>query len=346
MVSLRYSVSALALASTLMASAQITLVDPGNVPMVGSSFQVHVGPWIAAGTSGAWQAYDYSSMVDTATNTYHWLAPSASPNAAMFPNATLMLVNNGPDTLYYHVTASGMERVGESQLVSLLGTQYQVSAAYTDGPLELKLPLTYQDTWTDADAATYEVDGTPAVRSGTITGSSTAYGTILIPGATGPIEILRVTTHLAETNTLGFIPISHIRDVVAYYPLWGKAPVLRTVSDSLTSSGIAQITRFSEWLDASALGISVINADAFGMHVRPNPVNTVAEITFDGGKHGALTMDVMDVRGSVELHRNVNGKGSDQVERFHVGDWNAGTYQILMTAADGTRSTCRLVVSH
>jgi hypothetical protein len=346
MISIRYAVSALALAGTLMASAQITLVDPGNVPVVGSSFQVKVGPWVAAGAGGEGQTYDFSAMEDTATNTYSWLAPSASPNAAMFPNATLMLVNNGPDTIFYQNIAGGLERVGESQLVSFIGQNYQVSAAYTDGILELNLPLGYNGSWTDADAASYAVNGNAASRSGMITGNANAYGTILIPGAADPIEVLRVTTHLEETNNLGFIAISHKRDVVSYFQLWGKFPVVRTVSDSVTSSGISQVSRFAEWLDPSALGIATVDADAFGLHVRPNPVGTVAEIAFDGGRHGALAMDVVDARGAVVLHRAVDGKGSDQVERFNVGDWKAGVYQVVLSAADGTRSTRRLVVSH
>jgi len=346
MASIRYAFSAFALTSALMAGAQITLVDPGNVPVVGSTFQVHAGAWTASGNGGEWQAYDFSALVDTATNTYNWRDPAESPNAAMFPNATLMLVNNGPDTIFYHTTTSGLERVGESQLVSLLGSNYQVSAAYTDGPLELKLPLTYAGTWTDADNATYEVDGNAAYRSGSITGNADAHGTILIPGATDPIEILRVTTHLDETNVIGFISISHKRDVVAYYPLWGKFPVMRTVADSVTSSGITQVSRFTEWLDASALGIATVDADAFGLRVSPNPVSTDAEITFDGGKHGALALEVVDARGAIVLHRNVAAKGSNQTERFNVGDWKAGVYQVLMTAADGKRSTRRLVVSH
>jgi hypothetical protein len=346
MASIRYPVFALALTSTLMAGAQITLVDPGNMPVVGSDFLMHFGPWMAPEAGGEWQAYDFSTLVDTATNTYHWKDPSESSNSSMFPNATLMLVNEGPDTIFYHNTASGMERVGESQLFTLLGTPYQVSVAYTDGLLELKLPLTYENTWTDADAATFEVDGTSAIRSGAINGIADAYGTILLPGATDPKEVLRIVTHVDETNTLGFIPITHKRDVVAYYPLWGKFPFLRTVSDSVITSGISQISRFTEWLDASALGISTVDADAFGLQVRPNPVNNIAELVFDGGKHGALAMNVVDARGVVVLHRNLISKGIYQVERFNAGDWNAGVYQVILTAADGTRSTRRLVVSH
>lgn len=343
---MRYAVSALALASTLVAGAQVSLAYPDNTPVVGSSFPVHAGAWVAPGPGGAWQTYDYSNLVDTATNTYQWLAPSTSPNAGLFPNANLMLVSNGPDTLYFQSSANGMERVGESQLVSVLGTPYQVTAAYTDGILELKLPLAYGDAWTDADAATYTVAGNDAVRSGMITGSGSAHGTLLIPGAVDPIPVLRVTTHLDETNVLGFISISHIRDVVAYYPLYGKFPVLRTVSDSITSSGITQVSRYSEWLDASALGIAALEADAFGMQVRPNPVNTEAEIAFDGGVSGILALDVVDARGAVVLHRSVMANGGRQVERFNVGGWQAGVYHVRLTAANGTRSMRPLVVAH
>jgi hypothetical protein len=99
MASMRYSVLAIALAGTAVASAQITLVDPGNVPVVGTSFQVHAGPWVAPLAGGEWQNYDLSALTDTATNTYSWMAPSESPNSGMFPDATLMLVSNGPDTV-------------------------------------------------------------------------------------------------------------------------------------------------------------------------------------------------------------------------------------------------------
>ena len=57
-------------------------------------------------------------------------------------------------------------------------------------------------------------------------------------------------------------------------------------------------------------------------------------------------MDVLDTRGAVVLHRSLNGNGRNQTERFNVGDWKAGVYQLRLTAADGTRSTRRLVVSH
>ena len=67
MASFRYAASFLTLASSLMAGAQsITLVDPGNIPLVDGDFMVHTGPYMSPAAAGPGQAYDFSALVETA----------------------------------------------------------------------------------------------------------------------------------------------------------------------------------------------------------------------------------------------------------------------------------------
>lgn len=348
MLVIRYSTIVLFLAVSSMVDAQsITLVDPGNTPVVGSSFLMHTGAYSSPLAGGADQLFDLSGLSETSTKTYTWALPSISPIASQYPGADLALVNGGLDTLFYSTGTDGIERVGESQSFSLLGTAYQVIVPYTDGILELEFPLTYEDTWTDAITASFSVDGTPAVRTGTITGEADGWGRLVMPGAQDTLEVLRVHTVVSETNTITPINIQHSRSIYAYYPLWGKFPVLRTVVDSLTSIIQDQGYSFTEWLDASALGVAMVDADAFGLQVRPNPANDFMEVVFNGGRNGAVVMDVVDMRGASILHHEWSATSQqDMIQRVDVRQLDAGIYQVLLTAADGTRSTKRFVVTH
>lgn len=344
----RYSAVALFLPLAFAAGAQsITLVDPGNVPLVGSSYLVNKAAYLAPVAGGAGMNYDFSGMTSTETLTYMWAAPTVSPNAGMFPNATLALTNGGPDTVFYRTTTLGLERVGETRTITALGDNFP--AGYTDGVLEMPLPVTYGDTWTDPIAGSFSLGGNPATRSGTITGSADAYGTVLLPGGTDPIEVLRLNSYVDETintSVSGFpVAIHHTRHVVAYVPLWGKIPVFRTVTDTLAAFGTFQTDNFTEWLDASAVGITDLHADPFKLRIFPNPANSVAEVAFEGITAGAL-MEVVDMRGATVLHTALGSAGAaPATERIDVSQWDAGLYQLVLTDAKGTRSTRRFAVA-
>ncbi|MBK6894573.1 MAG: hypothetical protein IPH00_15965 [Flavobacteriales bacterium] len=79
------------------------------------------------------------------------------------------------------------------------------------------------------------VDGTLTTRNGE-DGTADAWGRVVPPGGVDTVGVLRATTRLTETIplTIGGFPIAlgRVHNVNAYYPLWGKFPVLRTVSDS------------------------------------------------------------------------------------------------------------------
>ncbi len=346
----RYAALALALPLALAAGAQsITLVAPGNVPIAGNEFIVKRGAYVAPGAGGAGMLFNFNSLTSTATNTYKWEAPADLPNGAQFPSAQFALTNAGPDTVFYKATADGIERVGDTQtiLIPTFSAEYHFAAPYANNVLELKLPLTYNGTWSDPFDGTFTVDGQSASRTGAIVGNADAWGNLVLPGGMDTVEVLRVRTRLTETISITGIPfpINHVRNVSAFIPLWGKFPVFRTVSDSLSAPIIDQNYAYTEWLDPSAVGIASIHADPFNVRVFPNPVSEIAEVAFNGMQRAA-TLEVVDMRGATVLRKALGTSGNaPAVERIDVSQWDAGVYQVILTDAKGSRSARRFIVA-
>lgn len=344
MVPYRYATLATSLSLALFASAQsITLVAPGNVPEPGTSFLVHRASYVAPDAGGAGVAFDFSDLIATGTRTYTWTTPDVSPNAGLFPTATLALIDGGPDTVFYRTVAQGLERVGETRTITALGDNFP--AGYTDGGLEMPLPITYGDTWTDPIAGSFDLDGNAATRSGNITGTADAYGFLTVPDAPGPVEVLRLNYYVDETistSISGFpLSIRHTRRVVAYVPLWGKAPLFRTVSDSLSALGTYQVDSYAEWLDSSAVGVEELTAGQLMMHLFPNPATEQVTLVFASAAPGSFVVQVVDARGAVVQHTQTTRRTVD----LDLSQWEAGLYQVVLTHPNGQRSVRPLAVT-
>lgn len=347
----RYAALAFAFPFALAAGAQsITLVAPGNVPGTGSPFIVQRGAYVAPGAGGADMVFNFNTLASTTSNTYKWEAPADLPNGAQFPDAQFVLTNGGADTIFYKATASGIERVGDTQTINALGTDYHLVTSFSNSMLELQLPLTFGDpSWTDLFVGSVTVDGNTTTRNGGITGTADAWGRVVLPGGADTVEVLRVTTRLTESIPLtisGFsLTVAHVQNINAYYPLWGKFPVLRTVSDSLSSIVINQDYAYTEWIDHASVGIAPVQADRFNVRVSPNPTSEMAEVTFNGVQ-GAATMEVVDMRGATVLHKVIGTtSNATAVERINVAQWDAGAYQVILTDAKGSRNTRRFIVA-
>lgn len=341
----RYALLAFAFPLALAAGAQsITLLAPGNVPVAGGEFLVKRGPHAVPVAGGAGMFFDFNSLTSTASNTYKWESPASLPNGAQFPNAQVALTNGGADTLFYAPTTDGVERVGDTQTITVFGTPYHFAAPYANNVLELKLPLTYGNAWTDSFDGTFTVDGQSASRTGSIQGDADAWGYIVLPGGADTLAVLRVTTRLTETITIASIPfpINHVRNVSAFIPLWAKFPVFRTVSDSLSAQILDQNYAYTEWLDAGAVGIADADLETTLLHVFPNPATEQVTVVFASGSNGSFDVQVIDARGAVVLNQRTTGRTMD----LNVSKWDAGQYQVVLTHPNGRRSVSPLVVTH
>ncbi len=330
-----------------VAQAPITLVAPGNVPANGTSFLIHKGAYATPGAGGADMLFDYSATSPATSSTYQWQAPSGLPNSAMYTGAQYALTNGGTDTLYYASTASGLERVGDALTIMVGTTPYHGTTVYSNSMLELPLPYTYGSApWTDLFSGSYTVDGNTTTRNGAITGQADAWGRLILPGGADTVEVLRVKTRVSETIPLNLglpVNVAHVNNEWAYYPLWGKFPVLRVVSDSLSAMGFTQQVAYTEWLDAGAVGIADAQANPWAVKLFPNPGAQSMNLAYLNAAKGKLTLHVLDARGSVVLDQPLNGTGP-AVETIDVSNWAPGLYQAVLTDGRGMRSVHRLAV--
>lgn len=333
----------------MAAHAQITLTEANNLPAVGTAFLAHRGDYVAPGAGGAGLLFDFSTSTSTSVVNYQWQDPASLPNGAQFPAAELALTNGGADTVFTTATTSGMERIGDTQtlLIELFAEAFHFATAYSDAMLELALPITYNDApWTDLFSGTFTVDGTTATRNGSITGQADAWGYLIVPGGADTVEVVRVKTRITETiplNLSGFlITANHVRNTHAYYPMWGKYPLLSTVSDSLTSMLLNQYDHYTEWLDATAVGVHEEPADGPRYALSPNPAADMARVVMPATATGPVELTVTDLRGAVVARRTITGRSA----QLQTGAWQAGVYQLVFTDRDGQRSMERLVVVH
>jgi hypothetical protein len=345
----RYTLVAASLSFTLFSAAQapITLVAPGNVPANGTSFLVHKGAYTTPSVGGADQLFDYSASVPASAATYQWQDPAGLPNSAMYTGAQYALTNGGSDTLYYASSASGLERVGDAVTIMVGTTPYHGTTVYSNSMLELPLPYSYSSApWTDLFTGSYTVDGNTTTRNGAITGQADGWGRLIMPGGMDTVEVLRIKTRVNETIPLNVglpVNVDHVNNELAYYPLWGKFPVLRVVSDSLSALGFTQQVSYTEWLDAGAVGIADAPVDPWAVKLFPNPAAESVNLAYLNAGKGALILHVLDARGSVVLARTLNNYGP-AVEPIDVSKWAAGLYQVVLSGSRGVRSMHRLSV--
>ncbi len=331
----------LSLGASLGAQAQISLNAVDNIPFVGDDFPYLTTTYAAPPAAGAGQVFDYSTLVQGASVTRTWIAPDEYSDPAAFPGATMVLA--GPaDTSFYNVTANGLERVGERQLI--LGI-YDVEVPLSDPSLNLKLPLAYNETWNDNIAATFDLNGDPGSRTGTIFGHADAWGTILLPGGGAPIEVLRVFTFTQEVNSVNPgipITVTHKRRQYDYYAQFLKTPLLRVYSDSLTSSiGINSNVNAIEWLSPAAVAVAELEAQTIGFNLFPNPAENTIQLESTSADRGISNITVADPTGRVVMQdRNV---AFDQPHRMDVGSLAPGTYTITVFDAAGGRGVRHFV---
>lgn len=344
----RYPALLLAFPLAFAASAQPTLVAPGNVPIPGDGFTVHRGAHTVPPGSGENQTFNFSSLSGTSTLTYQWRNPADLPNGSGFPGAQFALVNGGADTIFYKATSEGLERIGDTQTISALGNSFPLISTYTNSMLDLKLPLSHGGAWTDVFEGSFVVqDGSGDVndRNGAIMGEADAWGRVVMPGGADTVEALCVRTKVTETiplNTgLGQITVQHVRRQSAFYPLWGKFPVLRIVSDTLDAGLIVLGEAYTEWLDSAFVGVAEHPAGTFAAQVFPNPAADRATLVFANPSMKPLEISLIDARGSM-VRRMWTGQ---RVVDLDLRDLDPGMYGVLLTDGLGNRSTVRLMVA-
>lgn len=300
----------LALTLAAQVQAQPTLTFSGNAPQTGGPFLLRYGPYQAPGAAGANAVWDFSILTVDSTATMQYVMPSATPQGAQFPAATVAQVGGG-NTFYYQATASG---------VQLAGTVSDgLVIPYTDPGLYLPFPCTYQTTWSDTEAASFVADGTPVTRTGTTTGEADGQATLVMPDGSIVGDVLRMHCMDPVTDATAMFSFDIVYDSHLYYVAGLDRPLLQVVEFTLSFNGFSETVQFTQWTDGLSSGAFDKAGDG-PVQVYPNPATD--QLTLRDGSNDFTVALPYDPTGRVVRDQALNN-GRSVVD---VADLPAGLY--------------------
>ncbi len=305
-MTLRYACTTVLATGALFALAQPTLTTSTNVPIAPSDIDVRTATnYIGDGPTGANVQFHYWNMLtpNTGNRNIYYRAASVTPTSASIPSATLLSTDGGTDTLFWAVTAQGLEQVG-------VRTNLEGVINFSDASLELKLPCTYGTTWSDPMGASYTVSGiVPVTRVGTVTGTADAYGTLVMPNAVSISDVLRVRVRRDITDNSAVANVHRISNVSYFYTTDEAFPKVTITQDSVQiGTGAWTVAKSAQWRgDAFAVGVEEADALEAAFTAYPNPAADVIQVSFANGANAATRVEVLDAAGRVVRNEAVVG---------------------------------------
>lgn len=317
----------ISLTASLVVAAQPTLTETNNAPQPGDVFPISASSADSILTSaGAMETYGCWMLLESNNQDILFVDPSATSTSAIVPAAEVLSSDGGADTLFWSSDANGLYLVGERTLATF---------AYSDPVKELAYPCTFGTTWTDNGSATFTVSGFNVVRSVTVTGEGTGYGTLELPSGSVD-DVLRVSVRKQVTDQ-SFASVVRISNLTYFFVDTVEYPILSLSVDSLIISGGAPGVTFSnQWMFGQGIvGVDGIAASDITFTAYPNPTNDL--LTLPVAVNGAATCEVIDAAGRVVLTRTLGASAA--THQLPVNGLPAGMYTARIMDADGMRTT-------
>ena len=282
----------LLLLTTLTVLSSVVIAQPilnstNYNPVSGELITVQPYSFIDAGTAGANQTWDFTSITkgSTAPVTYKF-EPVTSTNAATFPNATQQFSSS---------SLAGFNKVSASAIQNYGIQAGPTNIVYSDPEDQIRYPFTMGTTYTDPWVASFTSGGYKYLRYGTTKQTGDAYGTLQLPGQTFT-NVLRahfVQDYKDSTYITGFgsYVIKYYNDEYMWYLPNTHMPVFS--SSTLTyvgPSGTQKMTSANK-VETIKTGISGEESFIQSMNFYPNP-STNGSINVDLNLNESLHYEI------------------------------------------------------
>jgi hypothetical protein len=198
-------------------TAQITITT-ADLPTIGLQVirAVDNTTQINPGNPGLNQVWDFTNLVPSTYDTTLYLPPQGQINYQNYPNAEVAVKhqNGNPppfrDYEYTRYDSEGMRFVGDEDMVTIFGAfTMSIHITCNPNPLELKLPFTYGDNYTQE--STYEwhmvtrnegvfMDSIKQISRMNITTTGDASGMMMTPY--GSFQVLRVKNDIISEDSV------------------------------------------------------------------------------------------------------------------------------------------------
>jgi len=331
-----------------LAQAPPTLMASNVSPLPGDEFVIHncVSNNVQPGTSGANTSWDFSSLSTLTTqggiDTGLAMPSISTQTYAIFPTSTLAVVTPASNLVTYFIESD--TKLSQDGLY-VSSSEY---TAYSDPMDVLQFPLTYNNTFTDnySGLVVYTPSGGTtlnAINNGSITVIADAYGTLTLPGASGPVvyqNVLRV--HSVQTyrdsvylfGTTSIVETYNVETYTWYTPGYHNA--LLVIATSTGPGGNSKQVSYSSRQLAGPEGVSTLLSGNVSVNLYPNPANSELNIAYSTANSDYIHISLYDMLGrEIASIANGNTQGA-QTLSYNTSALTKGMYLIRFQTKDET----------
>lgn len=318
-----------------VAWAQPTLTATGCNPVIGETATYYNGTHLSQGGSGANQNWDYTALAGGQGDPTSWVAPSSTTQGSSFPTANIAGYSSTTTNTSYFAN-SGTVR----QSVGVYANT--VVTTYSDPEDFLRYPFTMGDSYVDTWGGQYTNSGFTFYRSGTISVTADAYGTMVTPGGTftDVVRVHFVEAYQDSANLGSPIVTTYTNDEYAWY----KDGVHDPIAWTFTFTSLGGTTTSSGYVSFGAVGTDP--ATAISLDIFPTPASDQLTLELGLAQAEDVKIVVMNAIGQ-EVEAMEMGMSNPGLNRFQVGvsTLPAGIYFAKIMLNGQSTTTKRFVVA-
>lgn len=239
--------------------SQVILTSATHLPQAGDFYTVGNSSFSNAGTSGAWQTWNFSSATFWGTSTFS-VEPSASHAlSANVPFANTQITTAGVSK-FYNCSASGIEYYGSTYTPAMLAD------TLSDPEKHLQFPFQYNDVYTDSFSGGQDQGGSMHYLYGTSTVSGDGSGTLIVPGNSYG-NVLRVHRVSVWKDSSAQNVVTYNGDYFYWYQSASTYPLVQIWNVNSSTGGLSSGSMFLD-----TVWQSVTEKNIRSVSIRPNPV--------------------------------------------------------------------------
>lgn len=311
-----------------------TLNQANAAPVLGDQFTLHIANYIAPGTAGSGQTWNFAGITSLVTGDITYISVASTANGSSYPQATLAAEQDGY-AAYFKITSAGIENAGVEMPTAEM--------VYSNPEMLLKFPSSMGSTWNAPWSTTFTISGVTISRTGTITGNVDGTGTLVMPyGAVSNVVRVKVVENYGDVSQ-GVNFANYVSTNYFYYKAGIHSPLAQVTELVTTTNGTSQTNQSAKWLDGSQVGIRELLRNSIGLDLHPNPANSSSTMVFSsqGGIH---SVDLLDASGRVVRHDELMVQPGISRHDLDLQGLQSGLYMVRITSADGSQGVQRLVV--
>lgn len=320
-----------------VALAQPTLTATGINPVIGESFTLNTSPFVSAGSAGASQTWDLSTMSGTSAGASSMVTPSSTANASSFPSSNVAWSNTTAGTVnYYKTTSTSLQTFGVVSGSTVI--------PYSNSEDILHFPFAYTNTYSDAWAGQFVSSGYTFYRTGTTTVTADGYGTLITP-VTTYTNVMRV--HFVEVyKDSAYVGVPYVITYNNDEYMWYRNGIHVQVAAvyTLTSSASASPYTGGTYVTGT-VGINE-NDQLSSSSIFPNPASDQVTVDFTLTESKMVSVQIFNSIGQREdISQSGNGMQGENTMQLDVSTLSKGIYFAQIMLDGNVAATKRFVVT-